>query len=85
MADKRKESEPIDRDKLKQPEEVSGWRSEGEGGTQNLFADIAKDSPVNPEGDPDRAEMTGIPRAKGDESGFGGTETPAADKTLKFD
>lgn len=84
MADK-KDVEPIDRDRIKQPEEVSGWRSEGEGGTQNLFADIAKDTPVNPEGDPDRTTTTGIPRARGDESGYGGTETPEEDRTLKFD
>jgi hypothetical protein len=67
----RQESEPIDRDKLKRPEQVSGWHSEGEGEPQQDFADIARHSGLNPEAEPDVARTSDTPRGQGAaESGF---------------
>lgn len=73
------ESEPIDRSKLKTPEQVSGWHGAGEGEPQQDYADIAKDSETNPEADPERATTVGAPRAAGTaESGWDTSGPPDA-------
>ncbi len=75
----RKESEPIDREKLKTPEHVSGWHSEGEGEPQQDYADIAKDTEENPEADPAIARTVSTPRGVGEsESGYDASEPPDA-------
>lgn len=63
MADKK--TEPIDRERLKTPESVSGWHSMGEGKPQQDFSDIArKDAKRNPEVGSDRSKGGASPEAQ---------------------
>lgn len=59
-------AEQIDRDKLKEPSEVSGWGRKEDGRSPQDYSDIAKKTDKNAEFDPDIGHKSDKPIGEGE-------------------